>query len=97
VGALGEMILRKDNYGAVVRGSTFYDDVYHRENDNDSPARSTRPRNDEFTSDTRYYSGGRTRLLDAYVFSGWRFDNTMLDVRPGGISSPGAKACITRA
>ena len=38
VGALGEMILRKDNYGAVVRASTFYDDVYHRKNDNDSPA-----------------------------------------------------------
>jgi len=30
VGALGEMILRKDNYGAVLRASTFYDDVYHR-------------------------------------------------------------------
>ncbi|WP_065758666.1 DUF1302 domain-containing protein [Pseudomonas defluvii] len=85
VGALGEMILRKDNYGAVVRGSTFYDDVYHRENDNDSPATVNKAgRNDEFTSDTRYYSGGRTRLLDAYVFSGWRFDNdSMLDVKAG--------------
>ena len=85
VGALGEMILRKDNYGAVVRGSTFYDDVYHQENDNDSPATVNKAgRNDEFTSDTRYYSGGRTRLLDAYVFSGWRFDNdSMLDVKAG--------------
>ncbi|MFK3973359.1 DUF1302 domain-containing protein [Pseudomonas sp. NPDC087358] len=85
VGALGEMILRKDNYGAVVRGSTFYDDVYHRKNDNDSPATVNKQgKNDEFTSDTRYYSGGRTRLLDAYVFSGWSFDNdTMLDVKAG--------------
>ncbi len=85
VGALGELILRKDNYGAVVRGSTFYDDVYHRENDNDSPATVNKDgRNDEFTSNTRYYSGGRTRLLDAYVFSGWRFDNdSMLDVKAG--------------
>ena len=33
---------------------------------------------------TRYYSGGRTRLLDAYVFGGWRFENdTMLDVKAG--------------
>ena len=40
--------------------------------------------NDEFTSQTRYFSGGRTRLLDAYVFGGWRFDNdTMLDVKAG--------------
>ena len=85
VGALGEMILRKDNYGAVVRGSTFYDDVYHRKNDNDSPATVNKNgSNDEFTSDTRYYSGGRSKLLDAYVFSGWRFDNdTMLDVKAG--------------
>ena len=38
----------------------------------------------EFTSDTRYYSGGRSKLLDVYVFSGWRFDNdTMLDVKAG--------------
>ena len=85
IGALGEMILRKDNYGAVVRASTFYDDVYHKGNDNDSPATVNKSGdNDEFTSRTRYYSGGRTRLLDAYVFGGWRFDNdTMLDVKAG--------------
>ena len=85
IGALGEMILRKDNYGAVVRGSTFYDDVYHQGNDNDSPGTVNKSgSNDEFTSRTRYYSGGRTRLLDAYVFGGWRFDNdTMLDVKAG--------------
>ena len=85
IGALGEMILRKDNYGAVVRASTFYDDVYHQGNDNDSPATVNKGGdNDQFTSRTRYYSGGRTRLLDAYVFGGWRFDNdTMLDVKAG--------------
>ena len=85
VGALGEMILRKDNYGAVVRASTFYDDVYHRSNDNNSPSTVNKTgSNDEFTSDTKYYSGGRTRLLDAYVFGGWRFENdTMLDVKAG--------------
>ena len=55
VGALGEMILRMDNYGAVVRASTFYDDVYHRKNDNDSPATVNKNGdNDEFTSDTGY-------------------------------------------
>ena len=85
VGALGEMILRMDNYGAVVRASTFYDDVYHRKNDNDSPATVNKNGdNDEFTSDAKYYSGGRSRFLDAYVFGGWRFDNdSMLDVKAG--------------
>ncbi|MDZ3992007.1 hypothetical protein PspTeo4_13968 [Pseudomonas sp. Teo4] len=59
VGALGEMILRMENYGAVVRASTFYDDVYHRKNDNDSPATVNKDGdNDKFTSDARYYSGG---------------------------------------
>ncbi|EJN31235.1 hypothetical protein PMI35_01571 [Pseudomonas sp. GM78] len=85
VGALAEMILRKDNYGAVLRASTFYDDVYHRSNDNDSPSTVNKTGDhNEFTSDTKYYSGGRSKFLDAYVFSGWRFDNdSMLDVKAG--------------
>ena len=67
--ALGELILRKDNYGAVLRGSTFYDDVYHRNNDNNSPGTVNKDGDhDEFTSDAKRYSGGRSRFLDAYVF-----------------------------
>ena len=70
VTALGEMILRKDNYGAVLRGSTFYDDVYHRSNDNDSPGTVNKDGDhNEFTSDAKKYSGGRSRFLDAYVFA----------------------------
>lgn len=85
IGALAEMIVRKDNYGAVLRASTFYDDVYHRSNDNDSPGTVNKTGDhNEFTSDTRYYSGGRSKFLDAYVFSGWRFENdSMLDVKAG--------------
>ena len=99
IGALAEMIVRKDNYGGVLRASTFYDDVYHRSNDNDSPGTVNKAGDhDEFTSDTKYYSGGRSKFLDAYVFSGWRFDNgSMPDSRPGGISSRGVKACSTPA
>lgn len=67
--ALGELILRQNNYGAVLRGSTFYDDVYHRDNDNDSPATVNKSGdNDSFTEGAKTYSGGRTRFLDAYVF-----------------------------
>ena len=85
IGALAEMILRKDNYGAVLRASTFYDDVYHRSNDNDSPGTVNKDGDfNEFTSDTKYYSGGRSKFLDAYVFGGWRFANdSMLDVKAG--------------
>lgn len=74
--ALGELILRKDNYGAVLRGSTFYDDVYHRENDNDSPGTVNKGGDyNEFTSDTKKFSGGRSRFLDAYVFSDFQLPN----------------------
>jgi hypothetical protein len=33
----GELLLKHDNLGAVLRGSDFYDDVYHQRNANDSP------------------------------------------------------------
>ncbi len=85
VSALGEMIVRKDNYGAVVRASVFYDDAYHGKNDHDAPERVNKFGDyNEFTSGTEYYAGERARFLDAYVFSGWRFDNGQsLDVNAG--------------
>lgn len=85
LGALAELTLRKDDYGAVVRASTFYDDVYHRGNDNNAPDRVNKFGDyDEFSSYTRYYSGGRSRILDAYVFSGWRTDGGQsIDVKAG--------------
>ncbi|MNZ44849.1 hypothetical protein D3C78_624870 [compost metagenome] len=85
VGALAELILQKDNYGAVLRASTFYDDVYHNSNDNDAPGRVNKfGAHDEFTSDAKRFSGGRSRILDAYVFSGWRTDGGQsIDVKAG--------------
>lgn len=85
VGALAEMILRKDNYGAVLRASTFRDQVYHRENDHDSPGTVNKfGAPDEFTSDTERYAGGRSRFLDAYVFAGFSLPNQQyLDVKAG--------------
>lgn len=74
--ALGELVWQKDNYGAVLRGSTFYDDVYHRKNDNNSPATvSKEGAYDRFTSDARKYAGGRSRFLDAYVFGDFDLAN----------------------
>lgn len=83
--ALGEIILRKDNYGAVLRGSTFYDDVYHSKNDNDSPGTVNKSgAHDSFTSDAKTYSGGRSRFLDAYVFSDFDLPaNQRLGVKAG--------------
>lgn len=85
VGALAELILHRDNFGAVLRASTFYDDAYHGRNDNDSPATVNKSgAYDEFSSDAKYYSGGRSRILDAYLFGGWRTDDGQnIDLKAG--------------
>ncbi|MET3054863.1 MULTISPECIES: DUF1302 domain-containing protein [Pseudomonas] len=69
VSLFGELLLKHDNLGAVLRGSHFYDDVYHNRNDNDSPDTVNKiGRADGFTEDTRRLSGSKARLLDAYVY-----------------------------
>ena len=76
VSLFGEILATKDNYGAVLRGSHFYDDVYKSDNDNDSAATVNRlvgQGGDEqhFVSKTRNDSGSRFQLLDAYVYGSW--------------------------
>src|SRR5262249_11524585 len=64
---LGELLLQKDEYGVLVRGDAFYDNVYRRHNDNDSPdtINKTELPADAFTPNARRYDGQRARLLDA--------------------------------
>jgi hypothetical protein len=83
--ALGEFFLNGKNYGLVLRGDAFYDDVYRRSNDNDSPATINKSgANDEFTESARKYNGARLRLLDAYAYGDWRFgDSARLNARLG--------------
>lgn len=84
---LGELQLRKDDYGLMLRGDAFYDDVYRRlRNDNDSPDtinKTALPVN-AFTDEARYFDGRRTRLLDAYGYGTWYFgDSGALNLRIG--------------
>lgn len=63
--------LKKGDSGIVLSASTFYDDVYHKGNDNSA---ATYPNKlggsaDSFASDTRRYHGGYSRLLDAYAYT----------------------------
>lgn len=85
VSLFGELMLKHDNLGAVLRGSHFYDDVYHNRNDNDSPDTVNKSgRYDAFTSDTRRYSGSKARLLDAYVYGNFDvFDDQYLSLKAG--------------
>ncbi|MFD2645762.1 DUF1302 domain-containing protein [Pseudomonas japonica] len=85
VSLFGELMLKHDNLGAVLRGSHFYDDVYHQRNDNDSPQTVNKiGRADGFGEDTRRLSGGKARLLDAYVYGNFDVGETQyLSVKAG--------------
>lgn len=83
---LGELLLHKDDYGFQLRGDAFYDDVYRRRNDNDSPETISKTDGayNEFSRDARYYDGARARLLDAYAFGSWYLSDTaVLNLRVG--------------
>lgn len=70
VDLLSEFDLSKNNMGLRVSGAGWYDSVYNRQNDNNSPLtnNSTSVRYDEFTSDTEKLHGRKAELLDAFVF-----------------------------
>ncbi|RRJ82407.1 DUF1302 domain-containing protein [Aestuariirhabdus litorea] len=58
--------------GAFVRGRAWYDRVYNRSNDHDSPATSnnvSKPYN-EFTEDTRRQHGRDAEMLDYFLYAG---------------------------
>lgn len=82
---LGEMDIKRGDFGVFVRGTGFYDDVYHHGNDNTSPGtiNQSGPYN-AFTSDARYYMGGRARLLDTFAYGSVKLgDESRLSLRLG--------------
>ncbi len=84
VSLFGEMLLRHDNLGAMLRASHFYDAAYRGGNDNDSPLTVNKVgSHDHFTDKTRERSGGEFRLLDAFVFGNWELDGRYLSVKAG--------------
>jgi hypothetical protein len=80
-----EFQLTHENYGFVGSGDAFYDNVYHRSNDNDSPLTTNKTGDaNEFTDGTRYYDGQRARLLEAYGYGDWNlFGDVNLNLRLG--------------
>lgn len=82
LGALFESKLSKGSSGVVFSGSVFYDDVYHRRNDNPGPISTPGPVN-RFTSKARHYGGGYARLLDTYVYTGFQMGTARATVRLG--------------
>lgn len=80
IGALLETKLSRGESGLVVSGSAFYDQAYHRRNDNDAgsglPDAGYNPNGvnkaapfDRFTPEARRHHGGYGRFLDAYGYT----------------------------
>lgn len=71
--ALFESKLSKGESGVVLSASTFYDDVYHRSNDNPGLGVSKPGRVNEFTAQAKRFHGGYSRILDAYAYTSFDF------------------------
>ncbi|WP_068636505.1 DUF1302 domain-containing protein [Thauera butanivorans] len=76
--------LKKGNSGFILSASTFYDDVYHGSNDNSAATYPNKsgPAN-RFSSRTKRYHGGYSRILDAYGYTSFRLGDGRATVRLG--------------
>lgn len=84
VSLLGEAHVKHDAFGALVRGSVFYDWAYSGTNSNNAPGtvNHSGPFN-EFTGSARDYHESRAQLLDAYVYGAVPIESTQLSFKLG--------------
>lgn len=83
ISELFEGKISKGDSGFVLSGSTFYDDVYHRSNDNTGRVNKPGAVN-EFTDAARRYHGGYSRFLDAYGYTSFELgESSRATVRLG--------------
>jgi Protein of unknown function (DUF1302) len=82
---LSEFDVSYQNFGARVSAAAWYDQVYNRRNDNDSPltSNSTSVAHNEFTDETRKLHGRDAEILDAYLFGKFDLDGRQATVRLG--------------
>jgi hypothetical protein len=84
VSLLGEVNLKHDDWGVFVRANVFYDQAYHRPNNNDSPFTVNHSGTyNQFTSETSYFAGGYPQLLAAYGYNTFHIGGTSLNVKVG--------------
>ncbi len=82
---LSELDVTYKSMGLRVSGAAWYDTLYNRANNNDSPATVnafTVPYN-EFTDATRELHGKQAEILDAFVFGNGRIGDMPASVRAG--------------
>nr|WP_245768218.1 DUF1302 domain-containing protein [Pseudomonas sagittaria] len=82
VDLLSELDVSRNGAGFRVSGAAWYDDVYNKDNDNDSPdtANAFSVDHDEFTDDTRDLHGRDAEFLDAFVYSDFNLGEEMWGV-----------------
>lgn len=91
---LGETYIGDEDFGLMLRGDVFYDDVYRRKNDNRSRDTLNQTEGnvhytpvgpvDEFTDGAKSRLESRARLLDAYLSKSWYIgDEASLNLRVG--------------
>lgn len=82
---LSELDITYKSVGLRVSGAAWYDTLYNRPNDNNSPATVnafTEPYN-EFTDATSRLHGKKAEILDAFVFGNGRIGDMPASVRIG--------------
>ncbi|MFK0572171.1 DUF1302 domain-containing protein [Endozoicomonas sp.] len=106
VSIITEAALTYRNYGAFIRGSAFYDDVYFHSNDNQSlTSNNVSAPHNEFTQGTKDQNGKDARLLDAFVYGDFDIAGRNLNLRIGrqmvswgeGLFIPGVSGAMSPA
>ncbi len=100
-----EASLSYRNYGAFIRGSAFYDDVYFQTNDNNGSSNNLSVPHNEFTQGTKDQNGKDARLLDAFVYGDFDLAGRNLNLRVGrqmvswgeGLFIPGVSGAMSPA
>lgn len=85
VDLLSEIDLAYKNFGARVSGAAWYDSVYNRSTDNNSPFtyNAVSVPNTEFTETARKLHGRKAELLEAFVFANGAIGEMPVSVRVG--------------
>jgi len=79
---LSELDISRKGAGLRLSGAAWYDDVYNKQNDNNSPdtANSVSVNHNHFTQATRDLQGRKAELLDAFVYSDFNVGEDMWGV-----------------
>ncbi|AMO25326.1 hypothetical protein UC35_08130 [Ramlibacter tataouinensis] len=80
---LSEFDIQKDGFGLRLSGAAWYDQVYNRTNDHDSPISANRVPFNEFSPGAREVAGRKAEMLDWFVFGRNEIGGKTLSYRLG--------------